>query len=113
MLLYGAADVGPFRWQPHPEVWLVLAGVMGLGLYVVRVIAPKVPAAQRGGGPAVTRQQKAWFGLGIVLLWLASDWPLHDLAEQYLYFLHMVQHTLLTLALPPVFWLATPGWLAR
>jgi putative membrane protein len=47
------------------------------------------------------------------VLWLASDWPMHDIAEEYLYALHMVQHFLLTLVVPPMFWLATPAWLAR
>ena len=30
-------------------------------------------------------------------MFLASDWPLHDVAEGYLYSAHMVQHLLLTL----------------
>jgi putative membrane protein len=113
-MLVGVAEAAePGRWQPHPEVWLVVAGVVALGVYVARVIAPKVPAPLRDGGPAVTRAQKAWFALGVGVLWVAADWPLHDLAEQHLYALHMVQHLLLTLVLPPVLWLATPRWLAR
>jgi putative membrane protein len=106
-MLLLAAEATPWRWQPHVEVWMVVAGVVALGVYVARVIAPKVP----DGG--ITRAQKAWFALGVVLLWLSADWPLHDLAEQYLYWLHMVQHFVLTLVVPPVFWLATPRWLAR
>ena len=49
----------------------------------------------------------------MVLLWVASDWPLHDIAEQRLYSAHMFQHMLLTVVIPPVFLLATPEWLAR
>jgi putative membrane protein len=108
-----ALDASPWRFTAHVEVWMVVLGVIALGGYVDRVIAPKVPASLRGDGPAVTRSQRAWFALGVVLLWVSADWPLHDLAEQYLYFLHMVQHLLLTLVVPPVFWLATPRWLAR
>jgi putative membrane protein len=106
-MLYSAVEASPWRFQAHVEVWMVVAGVIGLGLYVARVIAPKVRGAR------ITRSQKAWFALGVALLWLAADWPLHDLAEQYLYFLHMTQHLVLTLVMPPVFWLATPRWLAR
>ena len=38
---------------------------------------------------------------------------MHDIGEQYLYFVHMVQHILLTLVVAPVMLLATPEWLAR
>ena len=61
----------------------------------------------------MTRRQAAWFWGGVIVLWVASDWPLHDLAENYLYTLHMVQHLMLTFIAPPMFWLATPQWLAR
>ena len=112
---YAAVEAEPWSWLPHPEVWMVVLGVVALGGYVARVIAPKVPAASRGGDgvPAISPAQKRWFVLGVVLLWLAADWPLHDLAEQYLYWLHMFQHFVLTLVIPPVFWLATPRWLAE
>ena len=79
--------------MPHPEVWLLVGGITALCVYAVRVIGPKaVPA----GTPAVTAAQKRWFALGIVLLWLAADWPMHDIGEQYLYSVHMLQHLLLT-----------------
>jgi putative membrane protein len=74
------------------------------------VIGPKVVPA---GTPAVTRSQLRWFTLGIALLWLAADWPVHDIGEEYLYFVHMIQHLVLTLVVPPVMLLATPEWLAR
>jgi putative membrane protein len=112
-MLFLAVEAEPWRWQAHVEVWMVVAGVVALGGYVARVIAPKVPVTLRGDGPAVTGAHKAWFALGVGVLWLSADWPLHDLAEQHLYVLHMVQHLLLTLVVPPVFWLATPPWLAR
>ena len=48
-----------------------------------------------------------------MLLWVAADWPVHDIGEQYLYLVHMSQHLVLTLVVPPVMLLATPEWLAR
>ncbi len=108
-----AAETVSLRWTPHPEVWLLVAGVIALGVYVDRVIAPKVPASARGDRPAITRRQKAFFVAGVLVLWVASDWPLHDIAEQYLYLFHMIQHLLLTMVMPPLFWLATPAWLAE
>jgi putative membrane protein len=99
-----------WRWQPHPEVWFLVLGVVALSLYVVRVIGPKaVPA----GRPVLTRFQTANLVAGILTLWLASDWPLHDLGEEYLFSLHMVQHLLLSYVMPVFFLLATPQWLAR
>jgi putative membrane protein len=105
-----AAGVDFWRWQPHPEVWVLVGGVAALAYYALRVVGPKVVA---DGKPVATRQQLAWLGLGIVLLWLASDWPLHDVAEEYLFSAHMIQHMLLTYFVPPVLLLATPEWLAR
>jgi putative membrane protein len=116
MFLLAAAappDLNPWAFQAHPEVWLLVGSIIALGLYVARVIAPKVPASVVGDGPAITRHQKLWFVAGVATLWFASDWPVHDVAEEYLYALHMFQHFLLTLVVPPMFWLATPPWLAR
>lgn len=79
-------------------------------MYAARVIGPKVVPA---GAPAVTRGQKRWFAFGIVLLWIAADWPVHDIGEEYLYSVHMIQHMVLTFLVPPVMLLATPEWLAR
>lgn len=104
------AATRPLHWQPHPEVWLLVVAVIGLGVYVARVIQPKVVAA---GGAPITVRQKRFFALGVVILWLASDWPVHDVAEEYLYSIHMVQHLVLTFVMPPVFLFATPAWLVR
>ena len=108
MLLAAGADF--WRWQPHPEVWVLVGGVAALAVYALRVVGPKVVPA---GQPVVTRAQLAWFGLGLVLLWVASDWPIHDIGEEYLFSVHMTQHMLLTYVVPPVMLLATPEWLAR
>jgi len=96
-------------WQPHLEVWLLVGGVLALGIYAAWVIGPKVVPA---GQPVVTRQQGFWFAFGIVTLWVSSTWPIHDVAEQQLYAVHMVQHFALTMLVPPMFLLATPRWLA-
>jgi putative membrane protein len=104
------AELHPWRFSPHPEVWVLIAAVVGLGLYAARVIGPKVV---RDGSPVVTRRQRRWFVLGVAVLWIASDWPLHDIGEQHLYAAHMVQHLLMTFVVPPLFLLATPTWLAR
>lgn len=105
-----AAAEGLVAWRPHVEVWVLLAGALGIGFYVSRVIQPAAVAA---GYPRITRAQKVWFGLAIVGLWLTSDWPVHDVAEEQLYSVHMAQHLLLSMVLPAMFLLATPRWLLQ
>ncbi|MEM7094973.1 MAG: cytochrome c oxidase assembly protein [Actinomycetota bacterium] len=104
------ADTDIWRYQAHPEVWLIIGVVLAFGWYVQNVLAPKaVPAGEQ----AITRRHKISFGLAVLLLWLSSDWPVHDISEEYLYFVHMAQHLMITLIIPPLFLLATPEWLAR
>ncbi|HEX7134117.1 MAG TPA: cytochrome c oxidase assembly protein [Iamia sp.] len=101
--------VGVWRFQIHPEVWLLVGALTVLYVWAARVVGPKVVPA---GQPVLTRRNIGCAVAGIVLLWVASDWPVHDLGEEYLYAVHMVQHTLLTLIVPPLALLATPRWLA-
>ena len=81
-----------------------------LYFYATRVVGPKaVPKGQ----PIITRSQSRWYFSAMGVLWLAADWPMHDIAEDYLYSVHMVQHLLLTWVVPPMLLMATPEWLAR
>ena len=100
----------PWRWQPHPEVWFLVVSLIGLAIYAYRVIGPRVVPA---GQPIATRRQKGFFIAAMVVLEVAADWPLHDLGEQYLYFLHMVQHLLLSFVFAPLLLLSIPAWLAH
>lgn len=102
--------VDPWKFHAHPEVWLLVASIVGLALFATRVIGPKVV---RDGSPIVTGWQKLWFTSGVLIMWAAADWPIHDIGEKYLYSVHMAQHLLLTMVVPPLFLLATPTWLAR
>ncbi|MCU1455461.1 MAG: hypothetical protein JWN46_3607 [Acidimicrobiales bacterium] len=99
-----------WAWRPHPEVWVLMVAIIGLYLWAERTIGPKVVPL---GTPPVTRAQKRYFVAGVALMWLAADWPMHDIGENYLYVVHMVQHLLLTLVVPPLLLLGTPEWLAR
>jgi len=99
----------PWRWQPHPEVWLLVLAVIFFGFWAKR-IGPKVLPT---GTPIATIPQKICFVVAVLLLYLAADWPVHDIAEEHLYFVHMIQHVVITLIVPPLFLLALPSWLAR
>ncbi|MCA1692304.1 MAG: cytochrome c oxidase assembly protein [Actinobacteria bacterium] len=94
-------------WHLHPDVWLLLALLEGAYLLALR------RHAARTGEGAARPAQIVLFSAGVATLWLASDWPVHDLGEGYLYSFHMVQHLLLTLVATPLLLLGTPPWLAR
>jgi putative membrane protein len=98
-----AAAFPPFH--AHPEVVLIVGLVaMGYGLLV-----------RRGArdGHTTTRSQQRLFYSGVAVMFVAASWPIHDLAERYLFSIHMVQHTLLSLVIPPLLLQGTPPWLAR
>lgn len=110
MRVLAAVNVDPWRFQLHLEVWILVAFLVAAYVYVVRVLGPRaVPSGQ----PVVSRRNVVFFALGIALLWISSDWPVHDIAEEYLYSVHMMQHMSYVYFIPPLVVLATPEWFAR
>lgn len=111
--MFGAAAepfLNPWRFQPHVEVWLLIASVIGAYIYAIRVIGPR---ALPHGAEIVSKKNVRAFVAAVLLLWMGSDWPMHDIAEEYLYSVHMVQHFVLSYFVPPLALLATPTWLFR
>ncbi|HEY2332080.1 MAG TPA: cytochrome c oxidase assembly protein [Acidimicrobiales bacterium] len=108
MTLFAAVNI--WRWHPHPEVWALVVGLIGMYAYAIRVIGP---TATQDDEVIVTKAQVRWFVAAMVTLEVAADWPMHDIGEKYLYSVHMAQHLLLSFVLPPMALLATPTWLAR
>jgi putative membrane protein len=102
--------VDPLRFQAHADVWLLVAALTGSYVYMVRFVGPHAVAA---GQPVVTRRNVWCFVAAMLMLWTASDWPIHDVGEQYLYSVHMLQHMMLSYFLPPLVLLATPAWVLR
>lgn len=109
-MLAQVPDINPWRFQWHPEVWVLVGFLTIAYIYMVRVIGPR---AVGRGNPAVSRGNIAAFVGAMLTLWVASDWPLHDISEEYLYSAHMLQHMMLSFFLPPLVLLATPTWLLR
>ena len=98
-----------WKFQAHPEVWVLMIGLISAYVYMVRVIGPEaVP-----DGPAVSKKQVGCFVAAMLIFWTASDWPVHDLAENYLYSVHMVQHLMMSYFLAPLVLLSIPEWMAR
>ena len=69
----------PWAFQLHLEVWALIAFLIGAWVYSVRVIGPR---AVGPGEVVVTTRQKWFFVFTMVMLWGASDWPVHDIGEQ-------------------------------
>jgi putative membrane protein len=99
----------PFpAWHPHVDVWALIGAIAVLyGLSVRR------ERSRRPGEQVVSRMQGWAFAGALVVMFLASDWPLHDVAEGYLYSAHMVQHLLLTMVVALLLLVGTPAWMAR
>jgi len=94
----------------HIEVWILIVGAVALGLYGWKVLQPKAVAA---GYPPISRSQGAWYVAAVLSMWVLSDWPIHEIAEQHLYFVHMFQHLFLSMLIPAMFLLATPRWIVE
>lgn len=96
-------------WQPHPDAWLLAVALVGGYLYALSAWGPTLAPGRR----AASAGQRVCFFIGVAVLWVASDWPIHGLAEDYLFSVHMFQHMLFLYLAPPLLILGTPGWLWR
>lgn len=110
MLIAGVTGATPWVWVPHPEVWLLVAGLGGGYGWALRTLGPRMSPP---GGAAATRGQKGAFFFGLAALWIGADWPMHELSEGFLYSAHMIQHMLFTFVAPPLLLLGAPKWMLR
>ena len=94
-------------WHPHPDVWLLLGGIWVA--YLVAVRRHRTVAVE----PPDQRRRTTLFSIGMAFLWFGADWPVHDLAEGYLYSAHMVQHMVFTLVAAPLLIAGAPAWMWR
>ncbi|MBJ7461445.1 MAG: cytochrome c oxidase assembly protein [Ilumatobacteraceae bacterium] len=102
--------LSPWRFQAHPEIWLLIVFLIVAYTYAVKVIGPQagVPKDQ-----ILSRKNLMAFIGGIGLVWFSTDWPMHDISEEYLYSVHMFQHMVLGYFIPPLILIAIPQWLFR
>ncbi len=95
-------------WHAHPDVWVLFAGIEAL--YLTVMLRHR---QERGGEDPEWRRRATFFSFGVLVLWVGADWPIHDLAERYLYSAHMVQHLLFSLVAPPLLLAGMPPLLLR
>jgi putative membrane protein len=111
VILFGAVAPARFpSFHVHVDVVLVV-GSIALGYYVLlQRVGPRSVAP--GESPA-TRFQLTCFSMGMLAMFLASSWPIHDIAERSLYSVHMAQHLIYSLVVAPLLLLGTPAWMMR
>ncbi|MGH8953221.1 MAG: cytochrome c oxidase assembly protein [Acidimicrobiia bacterium] len=97
-------------WRPHPEVWILVVTLVGGYWWAVRRLAPYYVSK---GQPGVSRLQVAAYLAGVGAVWAVLDWALHDIVEEALLSIHMVERLALVLIVPPPIILGVPGWLWR
>jgi len=101
-LLHPIANLSWWRWSIHPST---VIGIAALGaLYIWGSVRLRQQP---------TTSQKIFFAAGLLVMFASLNGPIHDLSDDYLFSAHMVQHLLLTLAVPPLLLAGTPGWLLR
>ncbi len=107
-MLVADGRVDPLGFHPHPDVWLVVGLLVAAYVFALWRVGPRL--APRGG-PIATRRQRLQFGAGALLIFVFAEWPIHGIAEDYLFSVHMVQHTVFSLIATPLLLLGTPSWL--
>lgn len=96
-------------WQAYPGVWLVVAALAAGYLFLRRRGGSTGPRTSAGDdGAHRLRGHPAWWGLGLLLTWVALDWPVGPLGASYLASVHMAQVLTLSLLVPALLLLGVP-----
>ncbi len=101
----------PRAGRRTPTMWL-LVGLFAAG-YAIAIVRLGPRWAPAGPARCVTRFQITCWSLGVFAMWMASDYPIHDIAERYNFSVHMVQHLMFTMVVAPLLLLGMPAWLLR
>ncbi len=128
-LLHPVAQLSWTRFTVHPSTvigiaalgavyaWRVRQGPSEADRYpvalkdVAEATAAERQVAALPAGPSTS--QRASFVVSLLILFLTLNGPLHDLSDTFLFSAHMVQHLIMTLVVPPLMILGTPGWMLR
>jgi putative membrane protein len=95
---------------PPFHIHLDVLGILG-GLAAVYLVA--AARHERITGERLEPRRRVRFLGGVATLLVGAGWPIHDLAESYLYSMHMVQHMLFTFLAAPLLLTGMPAWMWR
>ena len=90
----------------HLDVLATLGGLAAVYLLAAR-------RHERATGELLEAGRRYRFLGGVGILLVGATWPIHDLAESYLYSMHMVQHMLFTFVAAPLLLTGTSAWMWR
>ena len=91
----------------HTEPFLLISILVPLWLYFLAI----GPGRFYFTTEPFPRSKAFLFTLAVCLVYLTVGSPLDQIAEQYLFVMHMVQHMLLIYAIPLLLFWGTPSWL--
>jgi putative membrane protein len=98
----------PLRWTAEPSVLLGTFLLTAVYLGAATRWRSRFPDSQ-----PVPPGRIAAFLLALATMLLALITPIADLSDNYLFSVHMVEHMLLTLLVPPLLLIGVPGWMLR
>ncbi len=96
------------NWNFQPSVLIGVAFLSGAYLAAIGPLRKNFRDA-----PPVSTGRIVSFLLGALTIFAALVSPIDEIGDHYLFSVHMLQHLLLTLAMPPLLLLGTPDWLLR
>ncbi len=109
-LLHPIVTLSWWRWSIHPSTAIGIAALGAIYLWAERALHQQSKEAlPRRTGFA----RRGFFFSGLLVMFASLNGPIHDLSDDYLFSAHMVQHLLLTLAVPPLLLAGVPGWMLR
>ena len=93
-------QVWAWRYTPFVGVWVVAAGLMGVYL-----------AAHRRAGQPLHRGRLRLWCLGVLALFVVSEWPVGQLGVGYLATLGIARYVVYTFVVAPLLLAGLPTWL--
>ena len=76
-------------WHPHFDVWALIFCLIIFFEYTT-------------DNNYIKKEKRKFLYSGLFILWLFTDWPIHDIGEQYLFWVHSLEHLVLALVTPPL-----------
>ena len=76
-------------WHPHFDVWALIISLIIFFEYST-------------DNNYLKKDKRKYCYSGLFILWLFTDWPIHDIGEQYLFWVHSLEHLVLALVTPPL-----------
>ncbi len=87
-----------WTWRAYPGVWLFLVAILAWYFLALTPLRPY----------AFTPLRLLSFGTGLVVLWLALDWPAGALGAGYLLSIHTTQYVVISLIAIPLLLVGVP-----